>query len=194
MSKKIEKLELEEELQNKKLNSLADIHNISDISQASQIPSLEVGVDVELEKKLREEKIRKIIKRKRNFKGFTYKDLNSLTKEQSVVYDNRNFGDYVKETIIYGHPVISLFTKISVFEPLFIRISMFFFDLTFTFALNAIFYSDAYITATANGSLDGQEEEVSKLCSNNNDYNHLILIHIHLILIHIHLINIHRLS
>jgi len=79
----------------------------------------------------------------------TKKDIESLSEEDKLIYDKRDFKTYLKELLLYEHDFLSLIFTKSLMEPIPLRISHFFFTVILNFAFNAIFYEDEYITERA---------------------------------------------
>ena len=90
-------------------------------------------------------KIKLMESKKKKYKGFTIKDLNSLSEKEASEYDDRGFVEYFKDKICDEHPLISLAMKKSLMEPLNLRLSKFFIRISLMFALNAMFFSDYYM-------------------------------------------------
>jgi len=84
-----------------------------------------------------------------NFKGYTRKDLSSLSEEDKLKYDKRSFKEYFKDTLFEDHPMISLYYTKSLMEPLNLKISHLFITTSLNLFFNAAFYSDDYIERTA---------------------------------------------
>lgn len=75
-----------------------------------------------------------------------YKYLNS---SKLIKYDNRKFRQYYIDYLINNHPVINLFFKKSLKEPIQFRIILFITFLNMTFASNAFMFTDDYIEMRA---------------------------------------------
>jgi hypothetical protein len=82
--------------------------------------------------------------------SITMQDYHSLTLKESIKFDKRTFKAYLADNIIENHKIINLIFKKSLLHPLFIRINELIFDLSLTFAINALLFSDNYIDARAN--------------------------------------------
>ena len=67
--------------------------------------------------------VEQLLKKRRNFKGFTRKDLEALNEVDKLRVDNRNFCEYLKDMLIHEHQLISLLFLKSLMYPLELRIS-----------------------------------------------------------------------
>ncbi len=93
------------------------------------------------------------------------KDIDALYYDDTFKYDKRTFCQYYKDLLITEHPIISIFAKKSLFEPVWLRIIQFFHSLALNFSLNAVFYTDRYIELRAKQLMDelNTTEEVKAL-------------------------------
>ena len=77
---------------------------------------------------------------------FTIKDLNQMTVKQALKYDNRKFLVYYWDRVRFSHYIIhALFVDRNEI-PVTMRLISLLFFISFQFALNAVFYSDDYIS------------------------------------------------
>jgi len=104
----------------------------------------------EKEEQKKKDKVHEVLSKRKDFKGFTKKDIASLNDDLSLKYDTRTFCDYFKDILLFEHPVLSLIYFKSLMEPLILRIAHLFFTLSVNLALNALFYSDNYIEERSN--------------------------------------------
>jgi hypothetical protein len=77
-------------------------------------------------------------------------DYKYLSSFKLIKYDNRNFREYYKDYLIDNHPLINLFFKKSLKEPIQIRIVLFITFFNLNFACNAFLFTDDYIDMRAN--------------------------------------------
>lgn len=83
-------------------------------------------------------------------KVFPVEDYESLSLLDQLIYDERSFWDYLKDSIIKDHVVLNVFFKKSLYYPQYIRIIRIFSMISFMFGLNAILYSDNDMRSRAN--------------------------------------------
>jgi hypothetical protein len=76
----------------------------------------------------------------------TLPDYNALDPSEIMVNDKRKMGRFFKDELTTYHKVFSIISKVSVLDPVFIRTTKLLFGLTMSFCLNAMLYSDIYIT------------------------------------------------
>jgi hypothetical protein len=81
--------------------------------------------------------------------NITIEDYHSLTLSESIKYDKRTFMTYLFDNIIEEHRLLSLIFKRSLFDPVFIRINELIFELSLSFSMNALLFSDQYVDARA---------------------------------------------
>jgi hypothetical protein len=79
----------------------------------------------------------------------TIPDYNSLTMLDSVRYDKRTFKTYLLDNIIMHHKILGLIFQISLIHPIFIRINELIFEVSLTFAINALLFTDTNIDKRA---------------------------------------------
>jgi hypothetical protein len=79
----------------------------------------------------------------------TMHDYECLTIRESILYDKRSFRNYLWDNIKENHRIMSLIFKTSLFEPAFIRITELIFEMSFTFAISALLFTDSYIDGRA---------------------------------------------
>jgi hypothetical protein len=79
-----------------------------------------------------------------NKKIISYEDYNCLTPED-LIYDKRGYITILKQTLKIEHSVFSLFFKKSFFEPPFLMLIKFTFEINTQFAYNALLFTDSYI-------------------------------------------------
>jgi hypothetical protein len=79
----------------------------------------------------------------------TFHDYKSL-KLYEFKYDTRPFLKYLKCHLIEHHRILSIIFKKSLFDPVHLRVNKLIFELSMTFALSAILFSDTYIDGRAN--------------------------------------------
>jgi hypothetical protein len=77
-------------------------------------------------------------------------DYESLSMREKIKYDRRSFWAFFIDHLIDNQRILNLIFKRSLFHPFFIRINEFIFELSLTFATNALLFSDSYIDARAN--------------------------------------------
>jgi hypothetical protein len=78
-------------------------------------------------------------------KNFTLRDYKDMNYEDFIKYDNRTFGEYYRDRLFILHSFFKAFFYKSLIIPQSIRIIAFFLLISFSFALNAIFYTDKFI-------------------------------------------------
>jgi len=76
---------------------------------------------------------------------FTIRDYQNMTFEELIEHDKRTFWGYYWEKLLTSHQILQSFFFKSLVSPQTIRVLTFFLEVSFAFALNAIFYSDSYI-------------------------------------------------
>jgi hypothetical protein len=81
--------------------------------------------------------------------NITIPDYHSLTLAESIKYDKRTFKTYLIDNIIEEHRLLSLIFKRSLFYPVFIRMNELIFELSLSFSMNALLFSDQYVDARA---------------------------------------------
>jgi hypothetical protein len=64
-----------------------------------------------------------------------------------LFYDKRDFMSLLKDILINSHSVMSLLFKRSLFEPMFIRLTKFVFEINMQFTSCALLFTDSYIEA-----------------------------------------------
>jgi hypothetical protein len=69
---------------------------------------------------------------------------------ENLYYDKRTFFVTYKDSLIEEHSLFSLIFKRSLMEPFFIRLIKFTFEMSMTFALSAMLFTDKYIEARIN--------------------------------------------
>jgi hypothetical protein len=77
-------------------------------------------------------------------KIISYVDYKKLDAEE-LFYDQRTFTKFLKDNLIYSHPIISLFFKKSLTEPAFIRFIKLLFETNMQFCIGAMLFTDSYI-------------------------------------------------
>lgn len=77
---------------------------------------------------------------------FTIKDYEKMNLEQEIKYDKRSNIHYYWDHLKFNHLVISAFIVKRNSVPQFIRVISLLFFISFQFALNAIFFTDSYIS------------------------------------------------
>jgi hypothetical protein len=82
-------------------------------------------------------------------KQITIKDYEFLSVEDSMKYNKRTFFKYLWDGLVHRHRLISIFSKHSIVDPFYLRLSRFMFDISLIFGLNAMTYSDSYIELRA---------------------------------------------
>jgi hypothetical protein len=78
----------------------------------------------------------------------TLKDYEKLSLDEIIKYDNRGFFTFMKDHILDGHILLSIFKK-SLVEPIYIRVILLVYIISMSFAFNAICFSDDYINSRA---------------------------------------------
>ena len=99
--------------------------------------------------------------KRKDFKGFTKKDLECLNDDLLLKYDTRDFCEYFKDILLSEHPIFGLFFHKSLMEPLPLRIAHFFFTISMNLAFNALFYADNYIEDKAGFTLNNDDDNVN---------------------------------
>jgi hypothetical protein len=90
-------------------------------------------------------------------KFITLKDYDELNPYEAIKYDKRSFLILFFNNLTNENVMFNLLFYNSVLEPLWIRIIMFYFNLSLMFAASAFFFSDDFIDARASLS---EEERV----------------------------------
>jgi hypothetical protein len=80
----------------------------------------------------------------------TIPDYNSLTMLESIKFDKRSFKGYLIDNTITHHRILGLIFIKSLFNPLFIRVNELIFEISLTFAISALLFTDTYIDERAN--------------------------------------------
>jgi hypothetical protein len=75
----------------------------------------------------------------------TLRDYEELSPFDAVLCDKRPFKQMFLDNLTDEHVVVELIWRVSILNPLWIRILYFFFNLSINFAMNALFFSDALI-------------------------------------------------
>jgi len=75
----------------------------------------------------------------------TLKDYEELSPFNAVLCDKRPFKQMFLDNLTDEHVVFELIWRVSILNPLWIRILFFFFNLSINFAMNALFFSDDLI-------------------------------------------------
>ncbi len=78
--------------------------------------------------------------------NLTLKDYNNIPVEELPLLDKRGFFKFYWDTILTRHDFLRAFIHKTVLKAFYIRIILFFLEISVAFALNAIFYSDSYIS------------------------------------------------
>jgi hypothetical protein len=81
--------------------------------------------------------------------SITHNDYESLSIKESIRYDNRDFKTFLIDQIKQQQRIISLIYKVSLMDPFFLRINKLVFELSMSFAMSAIVFSDTYIDERA---------------------------------------------
>jgi len=76
----------------------------------------------------------------------TLKDYDRMKIDDLLVYDKRGFVKFYWDCILTRHDFLRAFIFKTALKPFYIRIILFFLQISVAFALNAIFYSDSYIS------------------------------------------------
>ena len=95
---------------------------------------------------LHEEKILEINNRKQLSNVITLKDYDRMKVEDLLIFDKRNFLKFYFDSILTKHSFLKAFIFKTALIPFYIRIILFFLEISVSFALNAIFYSDSFIS------------------------------------------------
>jgi hypothetical protein len=69
-----------------------------------------------------------------------------MSIDELIAFDKRTFFSFYWNCIYVKHDILRAFIYKTGLNPFFIRIIIFFTGISLTFALNAIFYSDEYIS------------------------------------------------
>ena len=99
-------------------------------------------------------KVMERLSKKKDFSGNTKKDIDKLTEEENIEYDNRSFGDYYTDSL-NKHELLGLFIKKSYLKPLLLRMTNLLFCIAMNFLFNAVFYTDFTINETADAAIMG---------------------------------------
>ena len=75
----------------------------------------------------------------------TLKDYNALKPKELLTYDRRPFFMMLWDVLLEKNKIFWLFYKTSLFEPKWYRLSFFFFNLSYVFAMNALTFTDTLI-------------------------------------------------
>ena len=76
----------------------------------------------------------------------TLKDYDNMTVDELLVFDKRGILKFYWDSILIRHDFLRAFIYKTVLKPFYIRIILFFLQISVSFALNAIFYSDSYVS------------------------------------------------
>lgn len=87
----------------------------------------------------------------------SYKDYEEMKFKDLIIYDKRTFWVYYWQTLINEHCLLEIILKRSLLQPKLIRVISLFSTFSLDFTLNAIFYSDDYISAKYYDSLNNIE-------------------------------------
>ena len=82
-------------------------------------------------------------------KFITPKDYDELNPYESMIYDKRSFFVMFFDKLKEDNILFNLLFHYSILEPLWIRLVLFYFNLSLMFALSALFFSDDFIDARA---------------------------------------------
>ena len=90
------------------------------------------------------------IDKKNELRDFTINDYNKMTVNQVLVYDKRSYKQYYWDGVQFSHMVLNAFYVDRNMVPAPMRVISLCFFISFQFALNAIFFSDSYISEKNN--------------------------------------------
>lgn len=76
----------------------------------------------------------------------TLKDFDIMDVNDLLLFDKRSFLKFYWDSILTRHDFLRAFIYKTALKPFYIRIILFFLQISVAFALNAIFYSDSYIS------------------------------------------------
>jgi hypothetical protein len=99
---------------------------------------------------------------------YTDRDLAEMSVDDSIKNDKRGFWSYYWKRLTTTHMLLRAFYYKTLWQPQYVRITTFFLSISYYFALNAIFYSDNFITArqsyvqSANQFLQTLQNQLSK--------------------------------
>jgi len=79
----------------------------------------------------------------------TFKDYEELDPYEAIEFDKRPFYKLFFSMLKQENMILNLLFVDSIFEPLWLRLFLFYIGLSITFTLNAFFYDDDYIDARA---------------------------------------------
>ena len=82
-------------------------------------------------------------------KFITDKDYEELGPIDAIEYDRRGFCEILWFYLRKDHSIINLFFQYSLMEPLWIKLILFYLELTLMLSTSAFFFSDDYIDARA---------------------------------------------
>src|SRR5690606_26446628 len=77
---------------------------------------------------------------------FTFRDYEEMSFEQVIVHEKRQLCNYYLAVLLERHLILSIFFRKSLLKPKFLTFILLFFSMSLDFSLNAIFYSDGYIS------------------------------------------------
>lgn len=100
-------------------------------------------------------KSRTEINRVQSIGKITLKDWDFMSVDELIALDKRSFCTFYWNTIYVRHDILRGFIYKTSLNPFYIRIPIFFTAVSIAFALNAIFYSDEYISQKNDIVLDG---------------------------------------
>lgn len=84
----------------------------------------------------------------------TLKDYDLMSVDELIACDDRSFSVFYWNTIYSKHLFLRAFVYKTGIDPFYVRIPIFFTSLSINFALNAIFYSDEFISEKNDVVLD----------------------------------------
>ena len=82
-------------------------------------------------------------------KFITNKDYDELSPIEAIKYDKRGFFEIFFALLKTNHTLFNLFFHYSLLEPLWIKVLLFFLELTLMLSTSAFFFEDDYIDARA---------------------------------------------
>ena len=98
--------------------------------------------------------------------SYTYKDYDNMTYDEIVIMDTRDFFRFYFDRLMERHIFFTAFVLKTFIVPQALRITSFFLGVSFSFALNAIFYSDSYIQQRTQSYAPSEQNNFSFVIQN----------------------------
>jgi len=117
-----------------------------DSNPKSNPTKLKINNDLETENiNIKNKNIKPIRKILGNFDLYI-RDFNFVKIDELFVFDKRSFWKFFCDSLLTKHVLFNAFCYKTGLTPYYIRLSFFFLELCLAFVLNAVFYSDSYIS------------------------------------------------